>query len=45
MNEDIQLALIVTLLALGASVLIGVLGYLVNKNGDSMDQKSKENGA
>ena len=34
MNEQIQLALIVTLLAVGASVLIGVLGYVVEKNSD-----------
>jgi hypothetical protein len=27
------LALIVTLLAIGASVLIGVLGYLIDKKG------------
>jgi hypothetical protein len=41
MNESIQLALIVTLLALGASLLIGVLGYLVEKNSD----KNSDNGA
>jgi hypothetical protein len=30
--EQIQLALIVSLLAIGAALLIGVLGYLIEKN-------------
>jgi len=42
MNEDIQLALIVTLLAVGASVLIGVLGYVVEKN--SVEKNSGRDG-
>ena len=45
MNEQIQLALIVTLLAVGASVLIGVLGYLVEKNSEGDGHKPEGNGA
>ena len=29
-----RLALIVSLLAIGASVLVGILGYLIDKNSD-----------
>jgi len=32
-----QLALIVTLIAIGATVLVGVLGYLIDKNADPAD--------
>jgi hypothetical protein len=32
MNESIQLALTVSLIAIGFTLLIGVLGYLVEKN-------------
>ena len=45
MNESIQLALTVGLLALGASLLIGIIGYLVEKCGDGDGRKPDGNGA
>jgi hypothetical protein len=38
------LALIVTLLAIGASVLAGVLGYLIEKNADRAESHPERNG-
>ncbi len=37
------LALIVTLLAIGASVLLGVFGYLIEKNEESAEHNSEGN--
>jgi hypothetical protein len=34
-----QLALIVSLIALGATVLVGVLGFLIEKNADATEHK------
>jgi hypothetical protein len=45
MNDDIQLALIVTLLAVGASLLIGVLGYVVESNSDEKNSVEKTSGS
>lgn len=38
------LALIVSLLAIGASVLVGVLGYLIEKNSESAEHNSEGHG-
>ena len=38
---SIVLASIVTLIAIGASVLVGVLGYLIDKNADRSDRIDK----
>jgi hypothetical protein len=38
------LALIVSLLAIGASVLLGVLGYLIEKSSALAESNSKGNG-
>ena len=38
------IALIVTLLAIGASVLVGVLGYLIEKNSRVARRAAKMNG-
>ena len=37
------LALMVTLLAIGASVLVGVLGYLIEKTSESAEHKPEGN--
>jgi hypothetical protein len=37
------LALIVSLIAVGAVVLVGVLGYLMDKSGEPVQQKPEEN--
>ncbi|HEY7392672.1 MAG TPA: hypothetical protein VH640_29395 [Bryobacteraceae bacterium] len=42
---SIVLALIVTSIAIGASVLVGVLGYLIEKTADPAEQKAKGKGA
>jgi hypothetical protein len=39
------IALIVSLIAIGSSVLIGVLGHLIDKNADPGEQKAKGKGA
>jgi len=43
--EGIALALIVSLVALGAVVLVGVLGYLIDKNSEPAEDQGKGNGA
>jgi hypothetical protein len=35
------LALIVSLIAIGAVVLVGVLGYLIDKNSEPVEHKTK----
>ena len=39
------LALIVSMIAVGASVLVAVLGFLIDKTADSAEQKSEGKGA
>ena len=39
------LALTVSLIAIGAVVLVGVLGHLIDKNADPAERKPKGNGA
>ena len=39
----IQLALIVSLIAIGAAVLIGVLGYLIDKNSERAEHNPEGN--
>jgi hypothetical protein len=39
------LALIVTLIAIGVVVLVGVLGYLIEKNAELAEHKPERNGA
>jgi len=39
-----QLALIVSLVAIGAVVLVGVLGYLIDKNAEPSEHKPEGNG-
>jgi hypothetical protein len=45
MNEQIQLALTVGLIAMGATILIAVLGFFIERNADSTEHKPKGNGA
>ena len=40
-----QLALIVGLIAVGATLVVGVLGYLIDKNAESAEHKLEGNGA
>jgi len=40
-----ELALIVSLLVIGAVVLVGVLGYLIDKNAEPLEHKPDRNGA
>ena len=39
------LALIVSLIAIGAVVLVGVLGYFIDKNAEPAEHKAEGNGA
>jgi hypothetical protein len=39
------IALIVSLIAIGAAVLLGILGYLIDKTADPSERKAKEKGA
>ena len=39
------LALIVSLIAIGAVVLVGVLGYLMDKSGEPVSHKTEGDGA
>ena len=39
------LALIVSLIAIGSVVLVGILGYLIDKNAEPTEPKPKGNGA
>jgi hypothetical protein len=39
------LALIVSLIVIGAVVLVGVLGYLIDKSGEPAEHKPEGNGA
>ncbi len=40
-----QLALIVSVIAIGASVLVGVLGYLIDKSAGPAEDKTRGKGA
>ena len=41
MPDSVLLALIVSLIAIGATVLVGVLGYLLDKSSDESGEPSQ----
>jgi hypothetical protein len=45
MPGAMQLALIVSLIAIGVVVLVGVVGYLIEKGGESAESKPDGGGA
>jgi hypothetical protein len=45
MPGAIQLAVIVSLIAIGVAVLVGVLGYLMDKSAEPAEPKSEGKGA
>jgi uncharacterized membrane protein len=45
MPGSMRLALIVSLIVIGVVVLVGVLGYFLDKSGEPAEHKSDGNGA
>jgi hypothetical protein len=44
MPGGMRLATIVTLIVIGAVILVGILGYLIEKGADPAEQKTKGTG-